>query len=92
MSGSVFKRIGIITKRSDHRAVVSTGWLARWLADQGLEVTVTDETSRAAGILPGIAMSRPQEEVAEGQDLVLVLGGMAPSSPPAGWWGRGMCR
>ena len=67
--------IGIITKRSDSRALAATRQLAEWLHGRGLRVTVTHETAEAASISETTARRRDQEQLPEGQDLVAVIGG-----------------
>ena len=67
--------IGIITKKSDPRALQATRQLAEWLNQRGRLVTVTVKTAEAAGIAPEVADRRHQDAVPEGQDLVAVIGG-----------------
>lgn len=69
------QNIGIITKKSDPHAVDATKKLVKWLHDRQRQVTVTLETARAADIPPEIARSRQQEDLPEGQDMIIVIGG-----------------
>ncbi len=69
------QNIGIITKRSDQRALAATRQLAEWLHERGLQVTITRETAEAAAISEETAACRDQEDLPEGQDLVAVIGG-----------------
>nr|CRH05435.1 Putative inorganic polyphosphate/ATP-NAD kinase. (ppnK) [Candidatus Magnetococcus massalia] len=67
--------IGLITKRSDPTAVRATKELTEWLRKQGCRVTVTPEAAEDAEISEEMATRRSSENLAEGQDMVIVLGG-----------------
>ncbi|MBF0461607.1 MAG: NAD(+)/NADH kinase [Magnetococcales bacterium] len=69
------QKIGIITKKSDPQAWKATRRLAQWLHDQQREVTVSLETASAAHIPLAIAHRRKQDELPEGQDMIVVIGG-----------------
>ncbi|MBF0188427.1 MAG: NAD(+) kinase [Magnetococcales bacterium] len=69
-----FDTIGIITKRSDPKALKATEDLTTWLQRRGHTVTVTEEVGRAANVTDR-TVTRPQEEIAHGQDLMIVIGG-----------------
>lgn len=69
------QNIGIITKRSDPRALKATQELAKWLNDNQRRVTVTSETAESANIPLSIAHRQEQENIADGQDLITVIGG-----------------
>ncbi|MBF0272215.1 MAG: NAD(+)/NADH kinase [Magnetococcales bacterium] len=69
------RHIGIITKRSEPRALEATRLLAEWLVERERTVTVVNEIASAASIPEGCAARRSQERLPEGQDLVVVIGG-----------------
>ncbi|MBF0613565.1 MAG: NAD(+) kinase [Magnetococcales bacterium] len=69
------RQIGIITKRSDPRALEATRQLAEWLVERGRAVTVVSEIATAASIPLRCAARQSQERLPEGQDLVVVVGG-----------------
>lgn len=73
---STMQNIGIITKRSDVRAVEATRTLVQWLhLTQKRQVTVSLETARAADIPIEMAHRKPQDELPQGQDMIVVIGG-----------------
>ncbi|ABK44272.1 NAD(+) kinase [Magnetococcus marinus MC-1] len=67
--------IGLVTKLSDPMAIRATSELTEWLNKQHRRVTVTAEAAKAANISPKLAAIKPLEDIGEGQDLVIVLGG-----------------
>lgn len=67
--------IGIITKLSDPRALEATRQLAEWLHQDGRRVTVVNEIAQAASIPKQCAARKVQEQLPEGQDVVVVIGG-----------------
>ncbi|MBF0213500.1 MAG: NAD(+)/NADH kinase [Magnetococcales bacterium] len=69
------RHIGIITKRSDPRALEATRELAEWLVAHRCAVTVVHEIAKAASIPIGCAARQSQESLPVGQDLVVVIGG-----------------
>ncbi|MBF0627807.1 MAG: NAD(+)/NADH kinase [Magnetococcales bacterium] len=69
------RQIGIITKRSDPRALDATRLLAEWLVAHDCEVTVVHEIAAAASIPEECAARQTQELLPEGQDIVVVIGG-----------------
>ena len=69
------QNIGIITKRSDPHAVDATKKLAQWLHGRQRQVTISLETAQAADIPVEIAQHRKQEDLPEGQDMIIVSGG-----------------
>lgn len=69
------QNIGIITKRSDPHAVDATKKLAQWLHGRQRQVTISLETAQAADIPVEIAQHRKQEDLPEGQDMIVVIGG-----------------
>ncbi|MBF0285602.1 MAG: NAD(+) kinase [Magnetococcales bacterium] len=75
MDAPSLQRIGLITKLADQRAMESAGRLAEWLHARGREVAVTHETAAYLRLPEEVAQRRKPEEVPEGQDLVVVIGG-----------------
>ncbi|MBF0137481.1 MAG: NAD(+) kinase [Magnetococcus sp. DMHC-1] len=68
-------KIGIVTKRSDQRALDTTQWLVNWLHARGLQVTISEEAARSAAIPEAVAERRKQSRLSENQDLIVVMGG-----------------
>lgn len=67
-------RIGIVTKHELAAARTTLGELAVWLRDRHIEVTWSSEAAALApGTLDGPIV--PREQIGDGTDLVLVLGG-----------------
>ncbi|WP_193771206.1 NAD(+)/NADH kinase [Candidatus Magnetaquicoccus inordinatus] len=71
----IMQNIGIITKKSDPGAWEATKQLALWLYHRGKKVTICSETAEAIGLDPEVAQNRPQDDLPEGQDMVVVIGG-----------------
>ncbi|MBF0184065.1 MAG: NAD(+)/NADH kinase [Magnetococcales bacterium] len=69
------QNIGIITKKSDPDAWDATKRLALWLHHRGKQVTICSETASAIGLDPEVARHKPQDDLPEGQDMVVVIGG-----------------
>ncbi|MEO5365394.1 MAG: NAD(+) kinase [Magnetococcus sp. WYHC-3] len=69
------RAIGIITKHSETKALEATRHLAQWLHAQGRQVTITERTAQDVSIPASVARVCPQETLAQGQDLIIVLGG-----------------
>ncbi|MGN7613759.1 NAD(+)/NADH kinase [Magnetococcales bacterium HHB-1] len=69
-----FKRIGLIVRRQDQRALNATQNLSEWLIDQGAAVTVADEVVNRARF-PSAIDQREQDRIPDDQDLIVVLGG-----------------
>jgi len=67
----VIKAIGIISKPAVPAAAELVPTLMRWLAERGLAVRYDEETAKYAGRQDGM----PRENVPEGTDLIIVLGG-----------------
>ncbi len=65
-------RIGVVTKSSSPHAERVMGEVVPWLRKRGMAVNVQDDFTRLAG--EGVE-ARPHDQVTEGCDLVLVLGG-----------------
>jgi NAD+ kinase len=70
MSG--IREIGIITKTSSPHAEEVMGKLVPWLTGRGVNVRIQEDYK---GLADGISVAVPRENVPEGVDLVLVLGG-----------------
>ncbi|OSM04808.1 NAD(+) kinase [Magnetofaba australis] len=69
------RNIGIIAKRSDSQALVAMGQLAHWLHQRGLSVVVSPTSGEAAGIPESVAVRKKQDIMAQGLDLMVVIGG-----------------
>ena len=67
----VIKTVGIISKPEVPAAVELVPKLIRWLADRNLTVRLDQETAAYAGTHDAI----PRDQVPEGADLIIVLGG-----------------
>ncbi|MEG3638966.1 NAD(+)/NADH kinase [Magnetococcus sp. PR-3] len=67
--------IGLVTKLSDPTAIRATRELTTWLTDQNKRVTITAEAAIAAEIPKGQADQKNLQDIGEGQDLIIVLGG-----------------
>jgi NAD+ kinase len=67
----VIRTIGIFTKPNAEAAAALVPKLVQWMAERGIAARLDSETARYAG-LPG---AMPREEVPEGCDLIIVLGG-----------------
>ncbi|MBF0611697.1 MAG: NAD(+) kinase [Magnetococcales bacterium] len=71
----MLQKIGIITKRPDQRALQATARLVEWLNQQGKSVTVVEDIAIAAHIPGQQARRQSQDNLPEGMDLVVVIGG-----------------
>ncbi|MBF0153691.1 MAG: NAD(+) kinase [Magnetococcales bacterium] len=71
----VIAHVGIVTKRSDQRALDATKWLTAWLHDKGLQVTVTGEAAMATDIPEESARRCKQSQLPDNMDLIIVVGG-----------------
>ncbi|MBF0098793.1 MAG: NAD(+)/NADH kinase [Magnetococcales bacterium] len=69
------QNIGIITKKSDPGAWEATKKLALWLYHRGKQVTICAETAEAIALDPEVAQYKLQDDLPEGQDMVVVIGG-----------------
>ena len=65
------RTIGVISKPSVPRASEIVTALLAWLRERGIDVRCDENTAAYAGDEPGI----PREQVPEGCDLIIVLGG-----------------
>ncbi|MBF0369615.1 MAG: NAD(+)/NADH kinase [Magnetococcales bacterium] len=72
---SSMKQIGIITKRSDPRAIEASRDLAIWLEQRGRGVTICEEVAKRPGLPSAIQIETTPEGLTQGQDLVVVIGG-----------------
>lgn len=69
------RAIGIITKLSDPNALEATSELAHWLHRRGCQVTITHEAAKDGDIPDTVALPCHQDQLAQHQDLVVVIGG-----------------
>jgi NAD+ kinase len=70
--GKSFQTIGIISRPRRSNLSVVAPPLLKWLEEHGLHALYDEET---AGSLPGAAKGKTRQQVAEGSQLLLVLGG-----------------
>jgi NAD+ kinase len=69
------ENIGIVTKRSDHRALEATRHLVQWLHTHGRRITLSDEVAKDLAIPSSVARASPFDSLPANQDLVVVIGG-----------------
>jgi NAD+ kinase len=67
----VIKTVGIISKPKVRQAGEIVSGLVAWLQERGIEVRCDDVTASYTTECSGV----PRDEVPEGADLVIVLGG-----------------